>query len=1099
MSSVPAAAASVPRFDAAAYDFAKALTGAFAVHVPAQPEDQLKAPILDLLRNGGTAFGHAVAAVTEAHVTGLGARPDVGVTVGGLLTGYVELKAPGRGARPEKFVGHDREQWQKFQSLPNLIYTDGSEWSLYRTGELVQRVTLPGDATMDGAKSFGSYGRDELARLLRDFFLWGPVVPTSPRSLAQLLAPLCRLLRQDVLAALGDPSSAILQLAREWRGILFPEADNCQFADAYAQTVTYALLLAHMEGAGSLSVSDAVATLNRGHGLLAQALRVLDDPLAEKEIGLGVGLLRRIIEAVDVKVLERHEADPWLYFYEDFLAAYDPKLRKDRGVYYTPVEVVKTQVTLVAELLEEAFHKPLAFAADDVVLLDPAAGTGTYPLAALAVGAERVRDSYGDGAVKGRADVMARNVHAFEILVGPYAVAHLRLTQLLQQQGATLGADDVRVYLTDTLESPTAVSKFTAGLLHKRLTEEHERAQKVKTSVRVLVCIGNPPYDRQEIESADTATKRKGGWVRFGDGHPGERPIFEDFLEPARAAGAGVHLKNLYNDYVYFWRWALWKVFDSTQGPGIVSFITASSYLRGPGFVGMRQVMRETFDELWIVDLEGDNLGPRKTENVFDIQTPVAIAIGVRYGAPNPSTPARVRYARVTGSREQKLAELDSVTGFGSFTWEDCFEDWMDSLLPEGAGNYYSWPKLTDLFPWQHSGVQFKRTWPIGETPELLRQRWAALLALPTNERAAAFRETPARLVSGSYGSLLSPKAKQPSISTLKPNTPPVEPARYGFRSFDRQWVLPDVRLADRIRPPLWAVDGPQQVYLTSLLTTVLGLGPAVVVTSHVPDLHYFRGSFGGADAIPFWRDAEGTKPNITAGLLDTLATQSRFPVAPEDFLAYCYAVLSSPEYVNRFSEELTVPGPRVPITADGELFKRAADFGRRLLWLHSFGERFVPSGQTQGSVPKGSATCTVAVPTSPTDYPNDFEYDAVTQTLRVGKGAFAPVAPEVWEFSVSGLRVVDSWLGYRMREAAGRSSSPLDRIRPERWTAHLTEELLQVLWVLEATLAMFPGLAQVLDEIVTGATLNASQLPTPADAEREPPPVGKAPHQLSF
>jgi predicted helicase len=101
-------------------------------------------------------------------------------------------------------------------------------------------------------------------------------------------------------------------------------------------------------------------------------------------------------------------------------------------------------------------------------------------------------------------------------------------------------------------------------------------------------------------------------------------------VAPARAIGAGTHVHNLYNDYVYFWRWALWKVFETTKESGVVSFITASSYVRGPGFVGMRQLMRQTFDELWIIDLEGDSLGPRRIQNVFAIRTPVAIAIGVR-------------------------------------------------------------------------------------------------------------------------------------------------------------------------------------------------------------------------------------------------------------------------------------------------------------------------------------------------------------------------------------------------------------------------------------------------------------------------------------
>ena len=149
-------------------------------------------------------------------------------------------------------------------------------------------------------------------------------------------------------------------------------------------------------------------------------------------------------------------------------------------------------------------------------------------------------------------------------------------------------------------------------------------------------------------------------------------------------AGAGVHVKNLYNDYVYFWRWALWKLFENPEasGPGIITFITAASYLRGPGFVGMRRKMREAFDELWIIDLEGDNLGARKTENVFAIQTPVAIAIGVRYGNQQPQNPARVRYTKITGTREEKYSKLDTIRSFADLEWQDCFDGWYDPFLP---------------------------------------------------------------------------------------------------------------------------------------------------------------------------------------------------------------------------------------------------------------------------------------------------------------------------------------------------------------------------------------------------------------------------------
>jgi len=1067
--------------------FAVSLTANFASRVPAQPEDQLKAPMVELLASAGTLFRQKVIARTETQVEGLGGRPDVGVDVAGLLTGHLELKAPGKGARPDRFKGGDAAQWRKFQALPNLIYSDGSEWSLYRTGERQgETVHFSGDVTADGEGAFTEEQAQQLRELLRDFLLWQPITPSSPRALAELLAPLCRLVRDDVMAALQNPDSNISMLAAEWRQALFPDADDAQFADAYAQTLTYALLLAKLSGQADVRPSLAADALDSGHGLLAQVLRILSQGEARDEIGLGVDLLVRVISAVDPAALRRKGQDPWLYFYEDFLAAYDPKLRLERGVIYTPIEVIRSQVRVAGRLLEEGFGKDLCFADPEVVVLDPAAGTGAYPLAVLQHGLARVADDFGEGSVSGYATDMARSIHAFEILVGPYAVSHLRLTQAVADAGGTLPQDGVHVYLTDTLEAPHAQPpKGQQTLMYRRLSDEHRRAQKVKAQTPVLVCIGNPPYNRQEIADREVGVERKGGWVRFGDGNEGG--ILEDFLAPAREAGYGVHLKNLYNDYVYFWRWALWKVFESTKSRGVVSLITAASYLRGPAFVGMRKVMRQTLDELWIIDLEGDSLGARKTENVFNIRVPVAIAVGVRYGGPNPDKPATVRYAKITGTQSEKLSHLDSVRSFDDLDWAECFSGWMEPFLPVGEGNYFDWPLLTDVFPWQHSGSQFKRTWPIGETRAVLEARWRALVSAPRNQRPALLKETRDRKAAGSYAPLDGAGPRLRPINTLAADAPPPPVTRYAFRSFDRQWVLADARLADYPKPVLWQSLSNRQVYITSILSDVLGAGPAATVAGQVPDLHHFSGR-GGKDAIPLWRDSAAAQPNVTTALLDRLSSAYGREVKPEDLFGYCYAVLAGPGYVQRFSEELTIPGPRIPLTKAGKLFRRAADLGRHLIWLHTYGTRFAPAGQHSGRIPRGTARNTRRISADAASYPESFGYDEPTRTLHVGSGAFAPVPPEVWRFSVSGLEVVKSWLSYRMKSGAGRTSSDLDKIRPESWTSDLTRELLYLLWVLEATVSMLPGLESLLASIVAAPVFHANELPRPSPEQRRPP-----------
>lgn len=1076
--------------------FAESLQTAYSATTAtnAQPEDQLKAPTLGMIEKLGQLVGSEMIATTESAMPDLEGRPDVAVLVAGALSGHIELKAPGKGARTGKLKGSDAKQWKKFKNHPNIVYTDGNEWALYRSGEPIGKVVkLAGDATADGAEAVTDANAQALELLLRDFTSWEPIVPTSPRRLAETLAPLCRLLRDDAYAALQTKSSAMHLLADEWRHYLFADADDRQFADAYAQTVTYALLLARVEGEENLKAS-AADRLDERHGLLAQVLRILAQKESRAEVEVSIDLLERIVGAVDPMMMATGtDTDPWLYFYEDFLAAYDPALRNNRGVYYTPAQVVQAQVALVTELLRERFDKGLGIVDDGVVLLDPAAGTGTYLLAAIDEGLSEATSRFGPGEAAGRATTAASNFHGFEILVGPYAVAHLRVAQRILERGGTLPEDGVRVYLADTLESPFVPGggKQTS-LTHRKLSEESERARKVKAEERVLVCIGNPPYDRQQIDPKDEGTERKGGWVRFGG--EGEEPILDSFLEPVREAGAGGQLKNLYNDYVYFWRWALWKVFEQSGDGGIVSFITASSYLRGPAFTGMRRVMRETFDELWIIDLGGDNLGARKSENVFAIRTPVAIAIGVRADSPSPDTAATVRYCGelIEGSQEEKLERLASIGSFETLDWEDCFTGWDEPLLPEREGNFFAWPKLTDLFPWQHSGVQFKRTWPISPDREVLLRRWRKLVEAPAgNERATLMRSTVAKNPSRQGRDLLSPSTRLPPIDELDAMADPSPPKLFSYRSLDRQWILPDARLIDRARPPLWDSDSDRQVFMTSMLSGVLGEGPAAMAAAHIPDLDHFRGSFGAKHAVPLWRDSAATRPNLTEGVLAALEAVFGSPVTPENFMAYTYAVLAG-DFTDRFADELTVPGPHIPITKDGELFGKVAALGQRLIWLHTYGERFVPEGEKFGAIPEGGAKCAVGVPGDRESYPESFKYEEGAKRLTVGDGIFEPVEPAVWNFSVSGLDVVRSWLSYRMREGAGKRSSALDEIRPAQWPTGFTEELCRLLWIVEATLALKPAASKFLDEIVDGAVFNADELPSPSDDERAAPEAAK-------
>lgn len=204
--------------------------------------------------------------------------------------------------------------------------------------------------------------------------------------------------------------------------------------------------------------------------------------------------------------------------------------------------------------------------------------------------------------------------------------------------------------------------------------------------------------------------------------------------------------------------------------------------------------------------------------------------------------------------------------------------------------------------------------------------------------------------------------------------------------------------------------------------------------------------------------------------------------------MSFIYGALAQPAFTKRFFKELETRELRVPLTKDPALFEQIRRIGARLLWLHTYGERFVPAGAVAGQIPTGQARCTKAVPGAASQYPESFDYNDATQTLHVGDGEFAPVAPDVFEFEVSGLKVVQSWLKYRMKGGAGRKSSPLDDINPERWTSQFTTELLELLWVLEETIAGYPQQERLLEAIIAGECLQADELPSPTDEMRKPP-----------
>jgi hypothetical protein len=393
--------------------------------------------------------------------------------------------------------------------------------------------------------------------------------------------------------------------------------------------------------------------------------------------------------------------------------------------------------------------------------------------------------------------------------------------------------------------------------------------------------------------------------------------------------------------------------------------------------------------------------------------------------------------------------------------------------------------------------MQFKRRWPIGENQQVLVERWRQFLKLGKKQRADAFSESRDRKIIRTYSNSL-PGSDLPCLADLSADAKAPIIMACAYRSFDRQFVLLDTRLGDFLRPDLVAAHGERQIYLTSLFDVQIGIGPSAFVSECIPDMNAFNNR--ACMTIPLYRNFSATEANVTNDFLSVISKILKQTVMPEDLFAYCYAILAHPSYVETFWEELSTPGPRIPITKKTALFGKVVEMGRKLIWLHTFGNRMVPKGKRAGEVPQGKARCLKGIPQTEAAYPEGFSYSAASKEIQFGAGRFGPVAPEVWEFEVSGLKVVQSWLAYRRRSGAGRRSSLLDQIRPTIWTAQLNDQFLELLWVLEHTVAFHRDLQHLLEKIVKGDCFLASDLPQPIAGEREAPQIPgqrRAPDQL--
>ena len=673
----------------------------------ARAEQGLYGPFGTLLQQSAVGLGHQVTIVQQ--VGSLNLVPDYGVFRNGHIVGWVELKAPDKDL--DNLRGHDLRQFRRaLVSLEAFALTNGWDWRCFEQGALVDSAVLPRDFLSSAASQPSAASVSDLWTLLDRVLGRSPLPVATLEEAIRLMARRAQAVREAVDLEMRTPAPLVQALYDEFRGLVYASGrpySRSDFADAYGQTVIFGLLLALINAGAAVSTHTAATQIGAAqHPFLARCLQLLTDPSLPPDLR---GPLEEAVTAINRIPPSLFKApgqtEPILYAYEQFFAEYDPDERAARGVYYTPPYVVSHQVAGIQRLLRDAFGVT-GLADPSVTYLDPATGTGTYLLGLLRA-AEAELNASGAAADVELAALVKDRLHAFELMVGPYTVAHQRLGAFLQGHNVRLN-QRLPIYLVDTIAETlagTAQSRF--GPLGNELAQEREAAEHVKRQEPVLVVLGNPPYDR--IRRSQLGDQ----WMQS---------LLADIKDRTPQGDRG-NLKALYDYYIAFWRWAAWLVSErqlpngASQQRAILAYISNRSWLLGRAFSGLRSLISDIASEIWVLDLGGDRRTSHtrlNDNNVFDIGVGVAITFVV-VDSTHHGPPA-VRHQRVWGTRALKEAELlkpfdpsqyAAVSRAGA----------TDPLVPVEWGALSTSPHLEQVFTQHETGVQASRPWLIGIDP----------------------------------------------------------------------------------------------------------------------------------------------------------------------------------------------------------------------------------------------------------------------------------------------------------------------------------------------------------------------------------------------
>ena len=999
-----------------------------------------------LLLAAAAALGRRNVRVTTIPKRTHSCQLDFQVWRGGRVAGYVEAKHP----RTDLAKALASEQVQHYlQVFPNLLLTNFYRFLLLRGDRTVADVEVAQPYAGLGLGCVAPLAvRGELLDLLAAFLDGETPRAASAADLATGLARRTRVLAGRVEQVLEDESGAPPEPARAptLTGFYRIFADHLirgltrrEFADLYAQTVAYGLLIARWRAEGPFTRRTVFDAIPPTLGLLRDLFRYTALGTPPPEIAWVIEDLVELLAASPVPALlhrayhESNGRDPILHFYETFLSSYDRDLRRRRGVYYTPLPVASFVVRSVHHLLAARLGLPGGLAHPDATLLDPAAGTLTFLVEAFRVAIAAYRAEAGEGGLAQLVgDHLLRHFHGFELMMAPYVIGHLKLGLLLAEWGLPL--DDgqrVQLYLTDALEREPLAQSQIPGV--ESLSRESHAAARIKLEQPIAVVLGNPPYSGHSASA--------GSWLRELIAEPYRRPDGSRCPGYREVDGAPLSERNpkwLQDDYVKFLRYAQWKV--DQHGWGIAALVTNHGYLTNPTFRGLRRSLLDSFDEIYLLDLGGSRFERRPApeaaqdepdENVFpEVSRGIVIALLVKLRTPTGT--CKVLRAELRGRRTSKLRRLDEHHA-GTLAWAEIAPAAPAYLFhARDAGleaEYRRGLALDEIFPLHSAGVVTARdVLALAFDEETLRQRMRIFLGPLPDDLLARALETPLRETASWRLAAVRRRAREDAAWPERLTT-------LLFRPFDQRHLL----YAD-----YW-VERPRRQVMRHLLGTGT---PALVAPRQHKEAFgaLVTAGLAGHKAVsaadvnsvfPLILQPEGLfgrrEPNLAPGLLDRLGELYGRAVAAEEVLAYVYGVLYSPGYRARYAALLRRDFARVPFARDPALFEGVAGLGQELVDLHL--------GRSPRLWPR---TVRFPVPGSGKLGPPELLRAARPRDGRVAVNAegqaFEGVLPEVWEYRIGGTRVLPRWLAAR----AGRRLT-LTEIEAFRQTATALQHTLEL------------------------------------------------------